>query len=65
VVDVWEYVALDEEEVQLDPEEVQWGEFMPLQEVHERVAGGQWAFVPDGLLVWGHQLDYWEKERQQ
>lgn len=60
-MDVYEYILQPGEEanVKLDPEEVQWGEFVPWEEVKRRVTvngrPGEWTFVPDGLLVW-HEL---------
>ncbi len=58
-VDVYEYVVQAVGEggkLRLDPEEVQWGEWVTMEEVKRRVAlngqEGQWTFVPDGLLVW-------------
>lgn len=66
-VDVFEYVLQPGEaaDLVLDPEEVQWGEFVPLDEVKARVkrnAGpGEWAFVPDGLLVWAKLEEFWER----
>jgi len=57
-VDVYEYVVEggQEESAKLDPEEVQWGDWIPMEEVTRRVLlnglSGEWTFVPDGLLVW-------------
>jgi hypothetical protein len=70
-VDVFEYCLQPGEvsDVRLDPEEVQWGEFVPLGEVKARVGRnaqpGEWTFVPDGLLVWEELVRYWEREREQ
>jgi len=58
-VNVYEYVVQagrEEGNVNLDPEEVQWGEWVTMEEVKKRVGldgkEGEWTFVPDGLLVW-------------
>lgn len=58
-VNLYEYVVQAGEEegsVKLDPEEVQWGEWVTMEEVKRRVGldgrEGEWTFVPDGLLVW-------------
>ena len=67
-VDVFEYRLQpgEEADVKLDPEEVQWGAFVPLAEVKERVAKngrpGEWTFVPDGLLVWDALVEHWARE---
>ncbi len=68
-VDVFQYALQPgeaQEDVALDPEEVQWGALVALEEVKARVAKnsqpGEWTWVPDGLLVWEEQLRYWERE---
>lgn len=69
-VDVFEYVLQPGEaaRVRLDPEEVKWGALVPLEEVKDRVrrngGPGEWAFVPDGLLVWDKLVEFWERARQ-
>ena len=78
-VDVYDYtVQEDQEEVQIDHDEVQWGDYMSLEEVKRRVdeekvsrdtsndsGSGKkiWRFVPDGLLVWDALLEYWEDHK--
>lgn len=65
-VDVYVSTAGEEEaeKVVLDQEEVQWGEWVSLEEVKRRVAldgqPGEWTFVPDGLLVWNALVAHWE-----
>ena len=77
-VDVYDYAVQEsQEQVQIDHDEVQWGDYLSLEEVKRRVAMEKeagadsdkvgekiWRFVPDGLVVWDALIEFWEKEKE-
>ncbi|CAM9772392.1 unnamed protein product [Ectocarpus sp. 6 AP-2014] len=58
-VSVFDYRVVAGETVKWQEEEVEWGSYVPWEEVVSKVSEGEWEFVPDGLQVWQHYLD-WE-----
>ncbi|CAM9248331.1 unnamed protein product [Chrysoparadoxa australica] len=52
VVAVYDYEAMEGEEVTHQAEEVDWGSFLTWQEVEVKLNEGEWEWVPDGLQVW-------------
>ncbi|CAM9316780.1 unnamed protein product [Pylaiella littoralis] len=59
VVSVFDYRVAPGEAVTWQEEEVDWGSYLPWEEVVSKVSEGSWEFVPDGLQVWRHYLE-WE-----
>ncbi|CAN0585831.1 unnamed protein product, partial [Ectocarpus sp. 12 AP-2014] len=58
-VSVFDYRVVAGETVKWQEDEVEWGSYVPWEEVVSKVSEGKWEFVPDGLQVWQHYLD-WE-----
>ncbi|CAN0143376.1 unnamed protein product [Ectocarpus sp. 4 AP-2014] len=58
-VSVFDYRVVAGETVKWQEDEVEWGSYVPWEEVVSKVSEGKWEFVPDGLQVWRHYLD-WE-----
>ncbi|CAM9888884.1 unnamed protein product [Ectocarpus fasciculatus] len=58
-VSVFDYRVVPGETVKWQEDEVEWGSYVPWEEVVSKVSEGKWEFVPDGLQVWQHYFD-WE-----
>ena len=46
------YKVAWEGEIRHQPEEVEWGSYMSIEEIEAQI--GEWNFVPDGLEIWNH-----------
>lgn len=46
------YKVTWEGKIRHQPEEVEWGSYMSIEEIEAKI--GEWNFVPDGLEIWNH-----------
>tara|TARA_B100000953_G_scaffold267317_1_gene235906 strand:- start:7 stop:525 length:519 start_codon:yes stop_codon:yes gene_type:complete len=46
------YKVTWEGEIRHQPEEVEWGSYMSIEEIEAKT--GEWNFVPDGIEIWNH-----------